>query len=156
MNIVAHIYDESKSYEQLILAWWKLFLFPLRLILSLLILEPDLLCLYSSRFTMVFTGRIIQKDYNTFAVEWYLVPIVKRKLWHNMGFGAATSLLCILPLYKKEYGYSCWLTAEGDAVRYIPDDSAIRSKMNRKEFLLLTKQSELEFKCSESIKYTGC
>jgi len=156
MNIVAHIYDESKSYEQLVLAWWKLFLFPFRAILSLLILEPDLLCLYSSRFTMVFTGKIIQTGHDTFEVKKYDVPVKKRKIWHNMAFGSDNSLFGMLPLYKKEYGYSCWLTAEGDAVRYIPDDSAIRSKMNRKEFLLLTKQSELEFKCSESIKYTGC
>jgi len=105
---------------------------------------------------MVFTGKIIQTGHDAFEVKKYDVPVKKRKIWHNMCLNAPNSLFGILPLYRKEYGYSSWLTAEGDMAAYLPDIGKLGCKIDRKEFLLTTKQSNEDFEFSESLKYSGC
>lgn len=155
-NIVAYIYDVENSYEQLVLAWYKLLLFPFRAILSLIALDFSLLCVYSARFTMTFTGRITQTDHDVFVTETYPAPIIERGIWNNICFNHPCSLFGILPLYRKEYGCSSWLTKEGDMVVYLPDIGKLDRKMNREKFLLTTKQSEGEFQYSELLKYSGC
>ena len=149
-NIVAHIYNDRTSYRQHVLSLNRLIFFPLYLIGIMLDNVTPHLCM--EKMIVNFSGCITERD-GKFTTTLYEKDKTSYRIWKNI------SGIHFFPSYKKMADYTCWTTAEGDCVEYIPI-SKIEKETNKiltlYQFLKFTKQTYKEFKCNESIKYSGC
>lgn len=149
-NIVAHIYNENTSYKQYILSFKRLFFFPFYLIGSLF--GDDTFHLCTEKIVVNYSGYIKERN-NRFTVIWYKEDSPSCCIWENL-FNVQ-----FFPTWKKIRHHSCWTTNEGDCVEYIPTSKMEKNSsvaLTRHQFLEITKQTQKEFECNESIKYSGC
>lgn len=161
MNIVAHIYDEEKSYDYYEINWVRLiFLIPFRLLWCILIWDWEDFHAIKHTHVMTFVGYIESPVYSfnqktgVFFIRKLPTPCVVKKSWKNLSFQWWKKRL---PLHKKNKSYTCWCTNEGDYVKYLSlkDVLDVNCTINLEKFLEISNQTEDEFMHRESIKYSG-